>query len=536
MQTWTSIALSDTHHTLLLTHAYHYELKPLRNADASNPRAMANSSTDMPSQIRNKATVGAQSADSTYEISKNLIAGQSELITFHVMAKLSAVFHPGDGILETIQKHGGYTQFIEQLLLRNKIDYNTIKEIFEQSADEHQSWHRRKRHKSEHRSSERIRPSQRGRSEQRRCEHRVSPREPERERQETATQPQDGAYNTTVAQPNDSYTVLSRVLQPGSTTARQTDNGARDQTVPLTAPEQMTPMTDHDDNDNDTHSQTVPTMTTMTTSTSAAAMSVDTATTISTRVEQTIQPPPSDAPTDEHERSPPTPPPREHPSRDLNVLKAALKDMVEYGLPELLIALRACTLIANIKALSQVGMVRIPTEANTICHLIFSDAGTTLARGARLAWLWNHRGTSVYSDLGNDRMTVLLKALREYIDDVSLRQQYDEVMIERSLEYNNGKAPDLLEAALALLRGPEALQIETDNSAVNIARELLQLQEFNDLPVIKAGVHQRLKLIEKIGTYVSIALLRELDMKRPVNVMDAVSAPREYTTTSGANR
>jgi hypothetical protein len=43
-------------------------------------------------------------------------------------------------------------------------------------------------------------------------------------------------------------------------------------------------------------------------------------------------------------------------------------------------------------------------------------------------------------------------------------------------------------------------------------------------------------LIEKIETYVSIALLRELDMKRPVNVMDAVSAPREYTTTSGANR
>ena len=109
-------------------------------------------------------------------------------------------------------------------------------------------------------------------------------------------------------------------------------------------------------------------------------------------------------------------------------------------------------------------------------------------------------------------------------------------MIERSLEYNNGKAPDLLEAALALLRGPEALQIETDNSAVHIARKLLQLQEFNDLPVIKAGVHQRLKLLEKIETYVSIALLRELDMKRPVNVMDAVSAPREYTTTSGANR
>jgi len=330
--------------------------------------------------------------------------------------------------------------------------------------------------------------------------------------------------------------VLSRVLQPGSTTARQTDNGARDQTVPLTATEQMTPMTDHDDIDNDTHSQTVPTMTTMTTSTSAAAMSVDTATTISTRVEQTIQPPPSDAPTDEHERSPPTPPPREHPSRDLNVLKAALKDMVEYGLPELLIALRACTLIANIKALSQVGMVRIPTEANTICHLIFSDAGTTLARSTRLAWLWAHRDTSVYSDFGNDRMTVLLKVLRTYIDDVSLRQQYDEVMIERSLEYNNGKAPDLLEAALALLRGPEALQIETDNPAVHIARKLLQLQEFNDLPVIKAGVHQRLKLLEKIETYVSIALLRELDMKRPVNVMDAVSAPREYTTTSGANR
>jgi hypothetical protein len=128
-------------------------------------------------------------------------------------------------------------------------------------------------------------------------------------------------------------------------------------------------------------------------------------------------------------------------------------------------------------------------------------------------------------------MTVLLRVLRTYIDDVSLRQQYDEVMKER-----NGKAPDLLEATLALLRGPEALQIETDNSNVHIARELIQLQEFNDLPVIKAGVHQRLMLIEKIETYVSIALLRELDMKRPVNVMDAVSAPREYTTTSGANR
>ena len=528
MQTWTRVALSDTHHALLLTHAHHYELKPLRNADASFPRAMASSSTDMPSKIRNKATVDAQSADSTYEICKNLIAGQSELITFHVMAKLSDVFHPGDGILETIQKHGGYTQFIEQLLLRNKIDYNTIKEIFEQSADEHQSWHRRKRHKSEQHSSERIRPSQRGRSEQRRCEHRVSPRAPESERQETATQPQDGAYNTTVAQQDDSYTVLSRVLQPGSTTARQTDNGTHNQTVPLTAPDQMTLMTDQDDNDNDTHSQTTPTMTTMT---------EDTATAIATRVEQTIQPPPSDAPTDEHERSPPTPPPREHPSRDLNMLKATLKDMVEYGLPDLLIALRTCTAsIANIKALSQVGMVRIPTEAYTICNLIFRDAGTTLARCTRKAWIWDHRGATVYSDFGNDRMTVLLKVLHTYIDDVSLRHQYDEVMRERSLECKNGKAPDLLEATLALLRGPEALQIETDNSDVHVARELIQLQEFNDLPVIKAGVHQRLMLLEKIETYVSIALLRELHMKRPVSVMDAMSAPREYTTTSGANR
>ena len=102
----------------------------------------------------------------------------------------------------------------------------------------------------------------------------------------------------------------------------------------------------------------------------------------------------------------------------------------------------------------------------------------------------------------------------------------DDVMKERNLACNTKKAADLLEATLTLLRGPEALQIETSNSDVHIARELIQRQEFSDLPVIKAGVHQRLILLEKIETYVSIALLRELHMKRPVSVMDATGANR----------
>ena len=129
------------------------------------------------------------------------------------------------------------------------------------------------------------------------------------------------------------------------------------------------------------------------------------------------------------------------------------------------------------------------------------------------------RATGVYADFGNQRMTVLLKALRSYITDIPLRNEYDRIMRDMSLECDTSTAPDLLEATLTLLRGTEALNIPTSNAHVVDARTLLQQVPFYNLPVLNNGINQRMRLLRNIETYVMVTLLREAD-GYPVDVKD----------------
>ena len=194
-------------------------------------------------------------------------------------------------------------------------------------------------------------------------------------------------------------------------------------------------------------------------------------------------------------------------------LATIIHDMAECGLPQVLIGLRRqFDEIKDITALSRVGMVLVPPEAADLGLLVFRDTVKTLRGKERKEWVRTHP-EGFLSDFGNHRMTTLLKSLRHAIQDPAIKQDYEAVMFDRSLDANTDTAPNLLEAVLAVLRGSDVLKdLQGTKSEIESsieARCVLLGSAFEKVPFVQDST-ARTNLLQLIERYVWLALRMEL--------------------------
>ena len=194
-------------------------------------------------------------------------------------------------------------------------------------------------------------------------------------------------------------------------------------------------------------------------------------------------------------------------------LAAIIRDMVECGLPQVLIGLRRqFDEIKDITALSRVGMVLVPPEAADLGLLVFRDTVKILGGEERKEWVRTHP-EGYLSDFGNNRMTTLLKSLRHAIQDPAIKQDYEAVMFDRSLDANTDTAPNLLEAVLTVLRGSDVLKdlqgTKSDIESSIEARRVLLGSAFEKVPFVQDST-ARTNLLQLIERYVWLALRMEL--------------------------
>ena len=195
-------------------------------------------------------------------------------------------------------------------------------------------------------------------------------------------------------------------------------------------------------------------------------------------------------------------------------LAAIIRDMVECGLPQVLIGLRRqFDQIKDITRLSWVGMVLVPPEAADLGLLVFRDTVKTLRGTERKEWVRTHP-EGFLSDFGNNRMTTLLKSLRHAIQDPAIKQDYEALMEERSLDANTATAPNLLEAVLTVLRGRDVLRdlqgTKREISWSIAARRVLLSSAFEKVPFIQDST-ARANILHHIERYVWLALRMEFD-------------------------
>ena len=193
-------------------------------------------------------------------------------------------------------------------------------------------------------------------------------------------------------------------------------------------------------------------------------------------------------------------------------LAAIIHDMVECGLPQVLIGLRHQCKVKDITKLSWVGMVLVPPEAADLGLLVFRDTVKTLRGWERKEWVRTHP-EGFLSDFGNNRMRTLLKSLRHAIQDPAIKQDYKVLMEERSLDANTHTAPNLLEAVLTVLRGRDVLTdlqgTRHDISWSVAARHVLLSLAFEKLPFIQNST-ARANILRHIERYVWLVLQMEL--------------------------
>jgi len=204
-------------------------------------------------------------------------------------------------------------------------------------------------------------------------------------------------------------------------------------------------------------------------------------------------------------------------SVDDAISSAAIARLVHLKLPELLIDIRNFFTAAEIKQLSHMGYVKVPTKYATLKHLlIFKDCESVVSKGRQKKdWIAAHP-VEVLADLGNTRymelLNKLLSSLAGSAPDSAEETTYRTLQMTMQQSGMGKKTCDLVEVAMALLRR----DIDPKLGEYSARAYPLCLRAWRDMAIVNDMTKAR-ELTLAMDTYAHTALQVRLDVAQDVD-------------------